>query len=152
MKTILEAEGQEISEIMDWVEQVVGRQVEGVTQRQGPAPGIGDHKQGRQPQQQAQFVRMKDQKIPRVVMVIGGVEEFAQIEIFKAESVGVLDYVVEVDEDAGQEESRRRRKGPPQEVDQAGCEKRKDYVVAESDGSPSGGECVSVGLGKNLDP
>lgn len=104
---------------MNGVEDIVGGQVKGIAEGQGGSRRVGHYGQGRRPQQQTELPGVTDQEKPRVAVIVGGLKKPLPAEIFQAEGVGVLDQVVEIDEDPDQEKSNGRREGTPDQPDQA---------------------------------
>ena len=82
---------------------------------------------------------MNEQEVAAVLVVVGGLEEPADAEPPQSEGVGVLEDMVEVDEDAGEEEGDRPRERAGDQVEAGRAGQRKRGVVVEPDGKPPRG-------------
>lgn len=139
LEAVADPEPEEIGERGAGVVDLVGEDVEGEPQREPDRPGEGPEEGGRGPEEESDLPGVNEQEVAAVLVVVGGLEEPADAEPPQSEGVGVLEDMVEVDEDAGEEEGDRPRERAGDQVEAGRAGQRKRGVVVEPDGKPPRG-------------
>ena len=139
LEAVADPEPEEVGEGGAGVVDLVGEDVEGEPQRESDRPGGGPEEGGRGPEEKSDLPGVDEEEVAAVLVVVGGPKELADAEPPQSEGVGVLEDMVEVDEDAGEEEGDRPRERAGDQVEAGRAGQRKRGVVVQPDGKPPRG-------------
>ena len=134
VKFVLDPEAEEVSIGGAGVVELVGKEMDRKAGRESQPPNLPDPEEGDQPEDQGQFIRMKEEKVLLVFVKVGGLKELFYAYPPEAKKVKVLEEMIQVDEDSGEEESARGGEGAGEEVDQPRTENRNKAVLVKLQG------------------
>lgn len=83
--------------MMTGVINVVGYDVDGKTQREAPEPGPANKKETHQPEDGGQLVRVKENKIAGVLVIVGGPEKPFYTKTSQTKFMPIFKDMVEID-------------------------------------------------------
>ena len=102
---MLDPEAEEVSVGGAGVIDLVGEEMDGKAGRECQPPNLPNPEEGDQPEDKGQFIGMKEEKIMPVFMAMGGLKKIIYAEIIEAETVKVLEKMIQVDENSGEKKS-----------------------------------------------
>ncbi len=105
--------------------------MDGEAGRECQTPIPPNPEEGDQPEDKGQFIGVQEEKILPVFVVMGGLEKFLCAYLPETESVKILEEMIQVDEDSGQEKSARDWEGAGKEIDQTRTEDGNNAMVVE---------------------
>ncbi len=119
------------------VVELVGEDMNGKAGRESQTPSPPNPEEGDQPEDEGQFIGVQEEKVLPIFVAMRGLEKSIYTDAAEAETVKVLEEMIQIDEDPGEEKSARGRQRAGEEIDQTRTEDGNNTVVVELNLEPA---------------